>query len=66
LYRQVTLGSPGGEVSDLTADLDQVHTQRNPYLPVSAIIVHLGAQAQLRIEFGAPSLPGLLSGGNSS
>ena len=66
LYRQVTLHSPGGEVSDLTADLDQVQTQRNPYLPASAIIVHLGAQAQLRIEFGAPSLPGLLSGGNSS
>jgi hypothetical protein len=65
LYRQVTLDSPGGEVGDLTADLDQVHTQRNPYLPASAIIVHLGAQAQLRIEFGAPNLPGLLSGGNS-
>ena len=66
LYRQVTLHSAGGEVSDLTADLDQVQTQRNPYLPASAIIVHPGAQAQLRIEFGAPSLPGLLSGGNSS
>jgi hypothetical protein len=65
LYRQVTLGSSGGEVADLTADLDQVHTQRNPYLPASANIVHLGAQAQLRIEFSAPSLPGLLSGGNS-
>ncbi len=66
LYRQVTLDSPGGEVADLTADLDQVQTQRSPYLPASAIIVHPGAQAQLRIEFGAPSLPGLLSGGNSS
>ena len=66
LYRQVILDSPGGQVADLTADLDQVQTQRNPYLPASAIIVHLGAQAQLRIEFGAPSLPGLLSGGNSS
>jgi hypothetical protein len=65
LYRQVTLGSSGGEVADLTADLDQVRTQRDPYLPASATIVHLGAQAQLRIEFGAPSLPGLLSGGNS-
>jgi hypothetical protein len=65
LYRQVTLGSSGGKVADLTADLDQVHTQRNPYLPASATIVHPGAQAQLRIEFGAPSLPGLLSGGNS-
>ncbi|MGO9778921.1 MAG: hypothetical protein ACLPQY_03990 [Streptosporangiaceae bacterium] len=65
VYRQVTLGSSGGEVADLTADLDQVHTQRNPYLPSSANIVHLRAQAQLRIEFGAPSLPGLLSGGNS-
>ena len=65
LYRQVILDNPGGEVADLTADLDQVKTQRNPYLPASAIIVHLGAQAQLRIEFGAPSLPGLLSGGNS-
>ncbi len=66
LYRQVTLGRTGGGVSDLTADLDQVQTQRNPYLPASAIVVHRGAQAQLRIEFGAPSLPGLLSGGNSS
>jgi hypothetical protein len=65
LYRQVTLGSSGGEVADLTADLDQVRTQRDSYLPASATIVHLGAQAQLRIEFGAPSLPGLLSGGNS-
>ncbi len=66
-YRQVTVASSGGD-GDLTADLDQVQAQRTPYLPASATIVHLGGQAQaaLRIEFGAPSLQGLLSGGNSS
>ena len=65
-FRQVTMSSSGGQVADLTADLGQVRAQRTPYLPASATIVHLGGQAALRIEFGAPSLQGLLSGGNSS
>ena len=65
-FRQVTMSSSGGQVADLTADLGQVRAQRTPYLPASATIVHLGGQAALRIEFGAPGLQGLLSGGNSS
>ena len=65
-FRQVTTSSSGGQVADLTADLGQVRAQRTPYLPASATIVHVGGQAALRIEFGAPSLQGLLSGGNSS
>ena len=65
-FRQVTVTSPGGKDAALTADLDQVRTQRAPYLPDSATIVHPGGPAVLRIEFGAPSPQGLLSGGNSS
>ena len=65
-FRQVTIASSGGQVADLTADLSQVQAQRTPYLPASATIVHLGGQTALRIEFGAPSLQGLLSGANSS
>ena len=65
-FRQVTITSPGGREGALTADLDQVRTQRAPYLPDSATIVHLGGPNGLRIEFGAPSPQGLLSGGNSS
>ena len=65
-FRQVTIAGSGGQVADLTADLGQVQAQRTPYLPASATIVHLGGQTALRIEFGAPSLQGLLSGGNSS
>ena len=60
-FRQVTITSPGGQAPDLTADLDQVLAQRAPYLPESTTIVHLGSQTALRIEFGAPSLQGLLS-----
>jgi hypothetical protein len=65
-FRQVTITSPGGQGSPLAADLDQVRTQRTPYLPESATIVHPGGRAVLRIEYGAPSLQGLLTGGNSS
>jgi hypothetical protein len=65
-FRQVTITSPGGQDSVLTADLDQVRTQRTPYLPESATIVHPGGPTVLRIEFGAPSPQGLLTGGNSS
>ncbi len=65
-FRQVTVASSGGQVAGLTADLNQVQAQRTPYLPANATIVHVGGQAALRIEFGAPSLQGLLSGGNSS
>lgn len=65
-FRQVTITSPGGRDTALTADLDQVRTQGAPYLPDSATIVHPGGPNVLRIEFGAPSPQGLLSGGNSS
>ena len=65
-FRQVTITSPGGRDAALSADLDQVRTQRAPYLPDSATIVHPGGPNVLRIEFGAPSPQGLLSGGNSS
>ncbi len=65
-FRQVTITGPGGQDAALTADLDQVRTQRAPYLADSATIVHPGGPNVLRIEFGAPSPQGLLSGGNSS
>lgn len=65
-FRQVTITGPGGRDAALTADLDQVRTQRAPYLPDSATIVHPGGPNILRIEFGAPSPQGLLSGGTSS
>ena len=64
-FRQVTITGPGGRDAALTADLDQVRTQRAPYLPDSATIVHPGGPNVLRIEFGAPSPQGLLSGGDS-
>jgi hypothetical protein len=65
-FRQVTITSSGGQDAALTADLDQVRTQRTPYLPESAKIVHPGGPAELRIEFGAPGEQGLLTGANSS
>ncbi len=65
-FRQVTITSPGGRDAALAADLDQIRTQGAPYLPDSATIVHPGGPNALRIEFGAPSPQGLLSGGNSS
>lgn len=68
-YREVTITSAGGKpgASGLAADLSQVRAQHNPYLPAYAGIVHLaGGQSALRIEFGAPNLLGLLSGGTST
>ncbi len=65
-FRQVTITGSGEQDSALTADLDQVRTQRTPYLPENTNIVHPEGQAVLRIEFGAPGQQGLLTGGNSS
>ena len=68
LYRQVTVVNAPGQTgtSALNADLKQVQTQRNSYLPAHAKITRLAnGQSALRIEFGAPDQPGLLSGGNS-
>jgi hypothetical protein len=68
LYRQVLVVNAAGQTgtSALNADLKQVNTQRNPYLPAHAQIVRLAnGQPALRIAFGAPDQPGLLSGGNS-
>ncbi|HEY0717534.1 MAG TPA: hypothetical protein VGD68_07940 [Streptosporangiaceae bacterium] len=67
-YRQVTIVNASGQsgVLALTADLSQVRAQRNSYLPAHAAIVRLAdGQSALRIAFGAPDQPGLLSGGNS-
>jgi hypothetical protein len=67
LYRQVTVVNTAGQTGTaaLNADLKQVNTQRNSYLPAHAKIVRLAdGQSALRIEFGAPDQPGLLSGGN--
>ena len=63
--RQVTITGADGQDAALTADLDQVRSQRTPYLPDSATIVHPGGPGVLRIEFGAPSVQGLLSGNSS-
>lgn len=68
LYRQVTIVDAPGQtgIAALTADLSQAQAQSKPYLPANAQIVHLAnGQSALRIEFGAPDQPGLLSGGNS-
>ncbi|HEY2277019.1 MAG TPA: hypothetical protein VGI00_01600 [Streptosporangiaceae bacterium] len=68
LYRQVTIVDAPGQagIAALTADLSQAQAQSKPYLPANAEIVHLAnGQSALRIEFGAPDQPGLLSGGNS-
>jgi hypothetical protein len=68
LYRQVTIVDAPGQtgIAALTADLSQAQAQSKPYLPANAELVHLAnGQSALRIEFGAPDQPGLLSGGNS-
>jgi hypothetical protein len=68
LYRQVTIVDAPGQtgIAALTADLSQAQAQSKPYGPANAEIVHLAnGQSALRIEFGAPDQPGLLSGGNS-
>jgi hypothetical protein len=68
LYRQATIVDAPGQtgIAALAADLNQAQAQSKPYRPANAEIVHLAnGQSALRIEFGAPDQPGLLSGGNS-
>ena len=67
-FRQVTIVDAPGQtgIAALTADLNQARAQSKPYLPADAELVHLAnGQSALRIEFGAPDQPGLLSSGNS-
>jgi hypothetical protein len=69
LYRQVTIVDAPGQAGPaaLQADLNQVRTQPSSYQPSHAEIVQLAnGQSALRIEFGAPDPPGLLSGGGNS
>ena len=69
LYRQVTIVDAPGQTGTtaLQADLNQVRTQPSSYQPRHAEIVQLAnGQSALRIEFGAPDPPGLLSGGGNS
>jgi hypothetical protein len=71
-FREVTVTGP--DAGALAASLALVRAQRAPYQPVQAAIVRVpaGQAAQgrvarlaLRIDFAAPSLPGLLAGGAS-
>ena len=63
-FRQVTITGP--DAAALAASLALVRAQRPPYQPVQAAIVRLaGGQMALRIDFAAPSPPGLLTGGAS-
>ena len=69
-FRQVTISGP--DAGALASSLALVRAQRAPYQPARAAIVRLpGGQAAprsqlaLRIEFAAPSPPGLLTGGAS-
>ncbi|HTQ92687.1 MAG TPA: hypothetical protein VMK84_24655 [Streptosporangiaceae bacterium] len=68
-FRQVTITGP--DAGALAASLALVRAQRTPYQPAQAVIVRLpggqAAQGQLalRIDFAAPSPPGLLTGGAS-
>jgi hypothetical protein len=63
-FRQVTITGP--DAGALTASLALVRAQRAPYQPAQAAIVRLpGGQLALRIDFAAPSPPGLLTGGAS-
>jgi hypothetical protein len=69
LYREATIVDAPGQTGTaaLRAALSQVRTQPSSYQPAHAEIVHLAnGQSALRIEFGAPDLPGLLSGGGNS
>jgi hypothetical protein len=69
LYREVTIVDTPGQTGPaaLQADLDQVRTQPSSYQPAHAEIVRLAnGQSALRIAFGAPDPPGLLSGGGNS
>ena len=69
-FREVTITGP--DAADLAASLAMVRAQRAPYQPAQAVIVHLpgGQTAQgqiaLRIDFAAPGLLGLLTGGASA
>jgi hypothetical protein len=68
-FREVTITGP--DAGALAASLALVRAQRAPYQPAQAAIVRLpgGQTAQgqlaLRIDFAAPSPPGLLTGGTS-
>jgi len=64
LYREVTIisGSTASEEAELTADLQLVNAQVQPYLPASAAIARPAASpAALSIGFAAPSPLGLLT-----
>jgi hypothetical protein len=69
-FREVTITGP--DAGALAASLALVRAQRAPYQPAQAAIVRLpggqaapGSQFALRIDFAAPSPPGLLTGGAS-
>jgi hypothetical protein len=63
-FRQVTITGP--DAGALASSLALVRAQRPPYQPAQAAIVRLpGGQLALRIDFAAPSPPGLLTGGAS-
>jgi len=68
-FRQVTITGP--DAGALASSLALVRAQRAPYQPAQADIVRVpggqAAQGQLalRIDFAAPSPPGLLTGGAS-
>jgi hypothetical protein len=69
LYREVTIVDAPGQVGTaaLRADLSQVKTQPSSFRPLHAAVVQLAnGQSALRIAFGAPDPPGLLSGGGTS
>jgi hypothetical protein len=63
-FRQVTITGP--DAGALASSLALVRAQRPPYQPAQAAVVRLpGGQMALLIDFAAPSLPGLLTGGAS-
>ena len=69
-FREVTITGP--DAGALAASLALVRAQRAPYQPARAAIVRLPggpaaprSQLALRIDFAAPSPPGLLTGGAS-
>jgi hypothetical protein len=69
-FREVTITGP--DAGALASSLAMVRAQRAPYQPAQAAIVRLPggqlaprSQSALRIDYAAPSLPGLLTGGAS-
>ena len=67
--REVTITSADsrGAAADLAPVLAMVRAQRAPYQPAyAAIVVSPAGQAELLIEFAAPSPLGLLTGGTQS